>query len=120
MPYSTRLASAANGAGRSGNGEKALAIATITGSTMVSIIWSYRMVKPRTSPSRSLARTAKSFRPCMPLMKKLSSCSTLVSTLRSDGFFFASSNSLARSAFGPLMRKVSTFTVPCGEDQRVP
>ena len=59
VPYSTDFASAANGALRSGNGEKALAIATITGATMPSIIWSYSMVKPRTSPSRICARTEK-------------------------------------------------------------
>ena len=44
LPYSTDFASAAKGALRSGNGENALAIAPITGSTMVSIIWSYSKV----------------------------------------------------------------------------
>ena len=53
LPYSTDFDSAANGALRSGNGENAEDIATITGVTMVSIIWSYIMVKPRTSPSRN-------------------------------------------------------------------
>ena len=44
LPYSTAFTSAAKGAPSSGNGENAFAIAPITGSTMVSIIWSYSKV----------------------------------------------------------------------------
>ena len=56
----------------------------------------------------------------MPLMKKLSSCSTLVSILRVAGSFFSCSNSAASLSSGSLMRKVSTCTSPWAEDQRVP
>ena len=56
----------------------------------------------------------------MPLMKKLSSCSTLVSILRVAGSFFCCSNSAASVSLGSLMRKVSTCTSSWAEDQRVP
>ena len=68
LPYSTEFAMAANGEPRSGNGEKALNIAPITGATMVSIIWSNSTVKPRISPSRAYPRTENFLRPCMPLI----------------------------------------------------
>ena len=82
VPYSTDFASAAKGALRSGKGAKALAIAPVTARRCPPSAWSYSMVKPRSSPSRICARTEKYFRPCMPLTKKLSSCSALFSILR--------------------------------------
>ena len=78
------------------------------------------MEKPRISPSRILARTENIFRPCMPLMKKLSSCSALVSIRRVAGCVFSCSNSAASVSPGLVMRKVSTCTSPCADDQRVP
>ena len=40
-----------------GNGTNALAMAIAAGSMMPSVAWSYRMVRPRTSPSTAWART---------------------------------------------------------------
>ena len=56
----------------------------------------------------------------MPLMVKPSSFSALLSTRRAAGSFFSRSNSAASVRPASLMRKVSTFTSPCADDQRVP
>ena len=56
----------------------------------------------------------------MPLMKKLSSCSALDSTLRVAGCFFSLLEQRGKGEPGSLMRKVSTCTSPCADDQRVP
>ena len=73
---------------------------------------------PRTSPFRAKPRTTIFFNPCIPEMTKLSACSALLATRR-RGIFFCCSNT-ASSVAPVSMRKVSTWSWPCSEAQRVP
>ena len=56
----------------------------------------------------------------MPDRMKKSERRRLTSSLRVDGSFFCCSYTAASVVPGSLIRKVSTWTCPCAEDQRVP